>query len=180
MLRFIVSVCLLIVIFSCGPMPQVDEAEGTAVLGNPDLMSIECATNYTRIFPHFCAYSNGQISTSLSTSGTVDLNVNLVFGVPTSASWILVNVVGRLYGGNVLNQLDSIILSFCFATGCALTSSERFEMSIKEFVAINNLEILTISKTMQAPLHNGLLTYTTSKVGGAGTNNNLYVIGYYD
>ena len=162
---------------ACGPA----ETQATVGLGNPDPLSKSCATNYVRTAPNYCSFVNGTLSTTTIVDGVCrTIAANATWGTAANATFYHIKHVGHLFGSNTLNALDFMTFTAYTTAGCTSSQSDRFEMSMKEVVIVNNLEIMSASTHMLIRAFSDQLFYASSKSAGAGTNGQLFIVGYYD
>jgi hypothetical protein len=183
MKRFCISVILLILVFACGPLPEVEEAEGTAVLGNPDLMAQVCATGYTRTAPHFCFVTatpgTAVTLTADNTCRSVDFTSAYTPVFSSAAKVGLFRLDVTLKTANAIaNRMANFAVYGAAACG-SLNAQYRYGM--QEFVATATTQFNIVTQTLIAPLVNGVFYYTANDNStGSAPVFAMVPIGYYD
>ena len=112
--------------------PSVSKA--TVALGNPDPMVKACAANHTRLLPNYCTSNAAGGATAFVNDGACrTINMNAVFGVPTSATLAKVEFIHNLVSINALGTRQITVQIFQDA-GCSTMQFSQ-ATSVREQVA---------------------------------------------
>ena len=168
----------LLVLLACGPTQ--DQAEGTATLGNPDPMSVACASGFTRTLPRYCA-NNFSASTPFQNAVSDNTCRSLTWAfLPSSATRARIGITLQVKSNNSIG-LRTLTFNAQQNTGCTVNAENAY-LSIYEHVAVvANTEIGNVQIFLDAPLFS-TATYYKSAIIGAGSTSTagVTVYGYWD
>lgn len=183
MQRFVLSVALLLLVFACGPLPQEEQAESAVGITAPDGYSVSCASNYTRVLPHFCKVQTFGSPTSLTIDGSCrSINLNTLYSVPTTAKAVLLHIEHIVTSNNAIGQ-HLLTSRFYNDISCAAGQSyPNIEINHREAVAVV-ASTIAIFDSMHGPIvlaSGAVLPYVISLANCTGCSMTVVPIGYYD
>ncbi len=145
---------------------------GAHVGGSPVKLS-PCATNFTRTAPNLCMRTD---ALSLGVASTACTSISLP---DPSAQALVIQYQLIVNGQNTLNATDTVTYQTSSVSNCA-TIQARGIASVKEFAAINNLQIMEVDGLGIFPVVGGAIWEIVLNAGGAGSAAARQIRGYYD
>jgi len=181
MLRYFATLLVLTVIIGCGAILNLHHANAVVALGNPDPMTVGCATGFTRRLPNFCQRNVWGTNTTLS--GTVCTLQDITgagHGVPVAAKAAMLLLIKTIGASNAVATRSAS--TDIFSDSSCTTQQIRTNASIREMVAIAGGVTLLDTQGIHpvVPLFNGSFAYTNFFVNCANCSSTFNVIGYYD
>ena len=193
-MKKLLGLLLLPLLFACGTEQshetvaqqivqavQPTEAEATTLLGNPDPMSVACATGFTRRLPNFCQRDVWGTNTLLSaTVCTLQDITGAGHGVPATAKAAMLLTSKVIVSANVVAN-RSVSTDIFSDSGCA-TRQIRTNLTFREEVATVAGTTLIDAQSIHpiVPLFSGSFAYLTLFTTCVNCLSAFNVIGYYD
>jgi len=185
MKKIVVVLFLCILSFACGPVQE--EVEATSSLGNPDPMSVACATNYIRKYPHFCLANvlptSGSTLVADNTCRSVDLTT-LNPSAPSSTTAVLINATMALRSNNTV-ALRAAVIEFYNSTTCNASNlfvSNIYRTYENPASGVGTFLSQNVYQYIVPVLDNGKIYYIANDAGGTASTPafQFYIAGYYD
>lgn len=176
MTRIFALLFVILFAFACGPTPQ--EVESAVGITAPDGYSINCATNYVRRVPHFCARTSNYTQTSVTPLDATCRSIAFSPAPPSNAVLGLFSFDVILSTQNAIGNVN-VGINFFYDAGCT-TGSYIIARGEREWVATPAVGFSVSRTTFLAPLVNGSLYYTANGVVGTGHTVLIGIVGYYD